>query len=114
LFKKKILLEIRKELEDELWYTSTWSYDTDVQNLRKMIKLINKSLELKSSEYDFDYIQAIFRLLKSNELYENCVKLSSEIWSLDKVQTILDRYPWIFGIFWISWNVFTSLKWINI
>ena len=114
LFKKKVLLEIRKELEDELWYTSTWSYDIDVQNLRKMIKLINKSLELKSSEYDFDYIQAIFRLLKSNELYENCVNLSSEIWSLDKVQTMLDKYPWIFEIFWISWNVFTSLKWINI
>ena len=114
LFKKKVLLEIRKELEDELWYISTWNYDNDVQNLRKMIKLINKSLELKSSEYNFDYIQAIFKLLKSNELYENCVKLSSEIWSLDKVQTILDRYPWIFEIFWISWNGFTSLKWINV
>ena len=114
LFKKKVLLEIRKELEDELWYISTWNYDNDVQNLRKMIKLINKSLELKSSENSFDYIKAIFRLLKSNELYENCVKLMSEIWSLDKVQTILDRYPWIFEIFWISWNGFTSLKWVNV
>lgn len=114
LFKKKVLLEIRKELEDELWYISTWNYDNDVQNLRKMIKLINKSLELKSSENSYDYIKAIFRLLKSNELYENCVKLMSEIWSLDKVQTIFDRYPWIFEIFWISWNGFTSLKWVNV
>ena len=51
LFKKKVLLEIRKELEDGLWYTSTWNYDIDVQTLRKMIKLINKSLELNLLGY---------------------------------------------------------------
>lgn len=113
LFKKKVLLEIRKELEDELWYTSTWSYDTDVQNLRKMIKLINKSLELEHSGNDFDYIQVVFKLLKSDELCNNFVKLSSEISSLDKIQTIVDIYPWIFEIFWISWNALTSLKWVD-
>lgn len=114
LFKKKVLLEIRKELEDELWYTSTWSYDKDVQNLRWMIKLINKSLELKSSDCNFDYIQVIFKLLKSEELYDSSVKLSSEISSLDKIQTILNSYPWIFEIFWISWKVLTDLKWIKV
>lgn len=114
LFKKKVLLEIRKELEDELWYTSTWSYDRDVQNLRWMIKLINKALELKFLDCNFDYIQVIFKLLKSEELYDSSVKLSSEISSLDRTQKILDSYPWIFEIFWISWNILTDLKWINV
>jgi hypothetical protein len=58
-----------------------------------MIKLINKSLELEHWNNDFDYIQVIFKLLKSDELYNNFVKLSSEISSLDKVQTIVDSYP---------------------
>jgi hypothetical protein len=58
-----------------------------------MIKLINKSLELEHSDDDFDYIQVICKLLKSNELYNNFVKLSSDISSLDKIQTIVDRYP---------------------
>ena len=113
LFKKKVLLEIRKELEDELWYTSTWNYDTDVQTLRKMIKLINKSLELEHSHYDFDYIKVVFKLLKSDELYNNFVKLSSEVLSLDKIQAIVDSYPWIFEVFWISWNALISLKWVD-
>jgi hypothetical protein len=58
-----------------------------------MIKLINKSLELEHSDNDFDYIQVVFKLLKSDELYNNFVKLSSEISSLDKIQTIVDSYP---------------------
>lgn len=113
LFKKKILLEIRRELEDELWYTSTWNYDKDVQSLRWMIKLVNKSLELKTFDGNFDYIQAVFKLLKSDELCEKSVKLSSEISSLDKIQSIVGKYTWIFEIFWISWNTLTSLKWVS-
>jgi hypothetical protein len=58
-----------------------------------MIKLINKSLELEHSDNGFDYIQVVFKLLKSDELYNNFVKLSSEISSLDKIQTIVDSYP---------------------
>jgi hypothetical protein len=58
-----------------------------------MIKLMNKSLELEHSDNGFDYIQVVFKLLKSDELYNNFVKLSSEISSLDKIQTIVDSYP---------------------
>jgi hypothetical protein len=58
-----------------------------------MIKLVNKSLELEHSDNDFDYIQVVFKLLKYDELYNNFVKLSSEISSLDKIQTIVDSYP---------------------
>jgi hypothetical protein len=57
-----------------------------------MIKLINKSLELEHLDNDFDYVQVVFKLLKSDELYSNFVKLSSEISSLDKIQTIVDSY----------------------
>jgi hypothetical protein len=58
-----------------------------------MIKLINKSLELEHSDNGFDYIQVVFKLLKFDELHNNFVKLSSEISSLDKIQTIVDSYP---------------------
>lgn len=114
LFKKKLLLEIRKELEDELWYASTWNYDRDVQNLRKMIKLINKSLELEHNDEGFDYIRAVFNILKHDELYQRCSDLVSDVSSLDKVQIILDKYPWVFELFWISWNVLSDLKWVNV
>ena len=114
LFKKKLLLEIRKELEDELWYASTWNYDRDVQNLRKMIKLINKSLVLEHNDEDFDYIRAVFNILKHDELYERCRDLVSDVSSLDKVQTVLDKYPWIFEILWISWSVLSDLKWVKV
>jgi hypothetical protein len=50
-------------------------------------------LELEHSDNGFDYIQVVFKLLKFDELYNNFVKLSSEISSLDKIQTIVDSYP---------------------
>jgi hypothetical protein len=58
-----------------------------------MIKLINKSLELEHTDEDFDYIRAVFNMLKHDELYQGCSDLVSDVSSLDKVQIILDKYP---------------------
>lgn len=102
LFKKNVLLSIRSELENEFWYTSTWNYDTDVRNIRAMIKIINKALESDFSNKDFDYIQLVFKLLKDNLLLD---KLWECIWncdSLSDLSTFEEAYPETLKEFWIK------------
>lgn len=111
LFKKNVLLEIRSELENEFWYSSTWDYSTDVKNLRAMIKLVNKSLESDLLSNDFDYIHLIFRLLKDNLLSNKLFECVSNCETIGDINKFIEGYPRTSQLLWINiWNINTLVQ----
>ena len=110
LLKKKALNKIKFSLETEFWYQLSNSSSSDIENLKKILKLLSewKVLDtILSNDIDeYRFLYDIFTDWEYLNKFENFCNLSNSIKTL---KDFCETYPEISESLWITINDFQSL-----